>query len=99
MIQVKADVEGVAVMVKALKSVDPDSVKELRAKLRKIATNIAPMVVGGINRQGAPLSGMIKPNKTAGAKRGEWGGAIAKVKTSFYEVRRPNNLRMYRTRL
>jgi hypothetical protein len=88
MIKVKADVQGVGAMVKALKSVDPNSAKELRAKLRKTATNIAPMVVGGINRQGPPLSGMIKPNKTAGAKRGEWGGAVAKVRLSFAGNRR-----------
>jgi hypothetical protein len=88
MIQVKADVEGVSVMVKALKAIDPDSVKELRVKLRKVATNVAPLIVGGINRQGAPLSGMIRPNKTAGAKKGEWGGAVAKVKTSFAGNRR-----------
>jgi hypothetical protein len=83
MIKVKADVEGVSAMVKALKTVDPDSVKELRAKLKKVAIKTAPMIVSGISRQGAPLSGMIKPNKTAGAKRGEWGGAVAKVRTSF----------------
>jgi len=88
MIKYEADVQGVSVMVKALKSVDPDSVKELRAKLKRVASKITPMIVDGINRQGAPLSGMIKPNKTAGAKKGEWGGAIGKVKTSFAGNRR-----------
>jgi hypothetical protein len=88
MIKYEADVEGISVMVSALKSVDPKLVTLLRRELKSTATSVSSLISGSITRQGAPLSGMIKPNVTIKRKEGEWGGAVAKVKTSFAGNRR-----------
>jgi hypothetical protein len=83
MIRVEADVEGISYMVSALKSIDPKLVTLLRRELKSTATSVSSAIAGSITRQGAPLSGMIKPNATVKRKEDEWGGAVAKVKTSF----------------
>jgi hypothetical protein len=82
MITVHADVSNITGMVRELKAIDPKLVNTFRKELKSTAKGVASLVVGNINRQGAPLSGMTKPNMLS-RNRADWGGAIATIKSNF----------------